>query len=300
LRNVLLAAQVAISVILLAGAGLLVRGLQAIQHRDVGFRIDRVMVAALQLPASAYSGSRTRTFTSQLQGALAHSGDFPRIALASDAPMANRGSWTSARAAGQSSDRERMVQTHDVTGDYFDVLGIPLVDGRNFVREDAARDVVLLNQTAAARIFPGAGAVGKVIVSGKNWEVAGVVKDAYTTGFDTVEPTVYFPVTGRFGVPQLLLGDSSPATVDRVLGIVQHIEPRALIVFTPLSENFHAQLEPGPATRPSSPVRSASWRYRWPASGCPASSPTWSASAPARSECAWPSARGPAKSSEWC
>jgi predicted permease len=244
LRNFLLASQVAISVILLAGAGLLVRGLQAAQHREVGFRLEGVSVATLTLPANAYNGLRLRVLTSQLEDALSQAAGMPQCALSSDAPMANSRSWTHARPAGEAPDRDLTVQIHDVTGDYFDVLRIRVVEGRNLVREDAVRDVVLLNQTAAARLFHGASPIGKSIFSGRNFEVVGIVKDAYTTGLDTIEPTVYFPMTGKSGAPQLLMANASPVVVDRIASLVQQIEPRARITFIPLTENFQAQLEP--------------------------------------------------------
>jgi macrolide transport system ATP-binding/permease protein len=74
LRSVLLAAQVAISVILLAGTGLLVRGLQHAQGQNPGFRVDGVSVAQMDLPAAEYSGQRSRIFTAQLLSALSEPG----------------------------------------------------------------------------------------------------------------------------------------------------------------------------------------------------------------------------------
>jgi hypothetical protein len=88
LRSVLLATQVAISVVLLAGAGGLIRGVQAAQHRDPGYRLDHVTVATLDLPARAYSAERAGGFARQLQDALDHDPGLPRWAAASDVPMA--------------------------------------------------------------------------------------------------------------------------------------------------------------------------------------------------------------------
>jgi predicted permease len=244
LRGVLLAGQVAISVVLLAAAGLLIRGLQHAQHRDPGYRLDRVTMATIDLPARAYTGDRSRVFTTELKDAIDHAAGLARCAVTSDAPMSNSRSWTHARRADQSEDFERQVQRHDVTGDYFDVLGIPIVEGRNFERDDAGRLVVLLNETAAHRLFPGVSPVGKLVFSGKNRQVVGVVKDAYTTSLGGIEPTVYFPVTGDYDIPQLLIADSNPATFDRIVAMVRGIEPRARLTFTPLAENFRSQLDP--------------------------------------------------------
>jgi predicted permease len=244
LRSVLLAAQVAISVVLLAAAGLLVRGVQFAQHRDPGYRLDRVSVAQLDLPAAAYSGDRQGVFAAELRDALDHAAGMPACASTSDAPMANARNWTHVRAVGEPEERARRVQVHDVTSEYFDVLAIPVVAGRNFARPDADRRVVLLNQTAAARLFAGMDPIGKRIIAGEEHEVIGVVKDAYTTSLDGVEPTVYFPYSLHSGVPQLLVIDATPAVLERIAAAVRAIEPRARVTFTPLAENFRAQLEP--------------------------------------------------------
>jgi predicted permease len=244
LRGVLLACQVAIGVVLLAGAGLLIRGVQFAQHRDPGYRLAGVTVATLDLPASAYSGDRAAAFAVQLHDALDHAPGLPLCAAASDAPMSNSRSWTHMRAAGDSEDRARMVQVHEVSAAYFDILAIPVVEGRNFGREDAARKVVLLNQTAAARTFPGRSAIGQHVTLGKDYEVLGVIKDAYTTSLGGIEPTVYFPISNRENGQQLLVAGSAPAVLDRISAIVRGIEPRARVTFAPLADNFRSQLEP--------------------------------------------------------
>jgi predicted permease len=245
LRSVLLAAQVAVSVVLLAGAGLLIRGVQAAQHRDPGFRINGVTVATFDLPASRYSGRRVDAFVSQLQDALAHTPGLPLCGLMSDAPMANSRSWTHIRSASEGTEHDRLIQIHDVTGEYFTVLGIPIAEGRNFTREDAGRKIILVNQTAAERLWPGTSALGKLASVGTDkYEVVGVVKDTYTTSLDAVQLTMYYPGFGRAGWPQLLISDSAPATLERIDGIVRSIESRARVSFAPLADNFSAQLEP--------------------------------------------------------
>jgi predicted permease len=246
LRSVLLAAQVAISVVLLAAAGLLLRGLQRAQHQDPGFRMDGISIVRLELPAAAYDGKRSQTFTAELQDALSHGEGLAATAVASDAPMANSRSWTTARRAGEPENSGRMIQMHQVSAAYFDVLGIPIAAGRNFTRDDTSRRAVLLNQTAARRFFGEENAVGKAIASGdKTWDVVGVVKDAYTTDLSTIPPMLYWPVTGAFGVPQLLVADGGNAAVrERIASIVVQLEPKARLAFIPLAENLQSQLEP--------------------------------------------------------
>ena len=77
LRDVLVGVQVAISVILLAGAGLLIRGLAEVQRRDPGFRVDGVMQVAVDLPASRYSESSSRSYFQRLRERLSASRAVP-------------------------------------------------------------------------------------------------------------------------------------------------------------------------------------------------------------------------------
>jgi predicted permease len=245
LRSVLMSAQVAFSVILLSGAGVLVQGLQRAQHQDPGFRVDKVSVATLELPAALYSGPRARTFSAQLQEALAQARDLPPIAVANDAPMARSRNFTSLRGTDEPENRNRMIQVHEVTGGYFDVLGLPIVAGHNFAHSDEGRDLVLLNETAARTLWGTEKAVGKTIESNrKTWEVIGVVKDAYTTDFNSIGPSMYWQITGRFGVPKLLVADSTAQVRDRITAIVHTLEPKGRVTFTPLAENLRERLEP--------------------------------------------------------
>jgi len=245
LRGILLAAQVAISVVLLAAAGLLVRGLQHAQRLDPGFRVSEITIATLDLPASAYSGPRAATFTAQFEDALSSASGLPPLAVTSDAPMANSRDWTSMRPSELPPDRDKMVQFHEITGAYFDVLGIPIVAGRNFTRDDTRRQVAIVNETAVNRFWNGVNPVGKTIASNqKLWEVVGVARDAHTTGLDTIEPTMYWPMVARNGIPQLLIAGATPAVRDRIAGLARQLDSKARVTFTPLSDNLRSQLEP--------------------------------------------------------
>ena len=245
LRSVLLAAQVAISVVLLAGAGLLVRGLQHVQHQDPGFRIDGVTVATLELPAAVYGGKRSENFTSKLQTALTEAQGLPPTGLAFDAPMGQADSWTSTRLTGSPAGTDRMAQLHQVSAGYFDVLGIRVLAGRNFTPADAGRFVVLINETCARLFFGERNPVGGTFGSGEQpWEVVGLVKDAYTTDLSSLNPTIYYPLRTFFGIPLVLARDLNPAARERLTAIVRQIEPKARVRFAPLTDNFRATLEP--------------------------------------------------------
>ncbi len=87
LRSVLLSVQVAISVVLLANAGLLVRGMQRAQALDPGFDVQNVTVLSIDLPASQYSGPRTMALSRDLLAQLEHAGDLPACGLTLNPPL---------------------------------------------------------------------------------------------------------------------------------------------------------------------------------------------------------------------
>jgi len=243
LRSVLLSAQVAISVMLLAGAGLLVRGFERAAAQDPGFAIQSVQAVTIDLPASAYGDVQRRQFASRLAAELHGAPGMAAWGLSMDAPLGNSTTSTSFYKSGEPAARRRMVILHEVTAGYFDALRIPLVTGRNFIAQDEGRPVALLNQTAAAQLWRGESAVGKTIVSDKAREIVGVVQDANTTHLGSVEPTMYWPMEGRWA-PLVLVRGGGPGAVEHIGAVVKAIEPRAEIHAQDLAENFRSALEP--------------------------------------------------------
>ncbi|MBZ5576289.1 MAG: ADOP family duplicated permease [Acidobacteriia bacterium] len=243
LRGVLLAAQVAISVMLLAGAGLLLRGVQLARKLDPGFDFRGVRVISMDLPADAYSGPRMGAFTRALTDGLRSVATLPPWGLAGDAPLSNGRTYTSFRMPGEEASHDRMVAFHAVTSGYFDVLRIPVVAGRNLRSEDSGGLVTLINETAAKRYWPN-GAVGQILVAGtERREIVGVVRDAATTSLGQVEPTLYWPIEGRW-TPVVLVRSGTAATAQKIEAVVKQIEPRAEVKTAPLEQNFESAVQP--------------------------------------------------------
>jgi predicted permease len=240
LRSVLLAVQVAISVLLLGGAGMMVRGLERAARIDPGFDYARASAVRIGLPAAQYAGERTKAFAALLVAQLDRAAGLPLCGIASDVPLGN--SRTGTAVIPSPGGEQQHVIYHEVSGGYFEALGIPIVAGRNFTAEDAGRPVALLNQTAARRFWPGENPVGKTLASNGR-TVVGVVKDAYTTDLNAIEPTLYQPISGR-GVPVLVVRDPSPGALGRIEATVKQLEPRAELTFEPLSANFRQQIQP--------------------------------------------------------
>jgi predicted permease len=245
LRSILLSVQVAISVVLLAGASMLIRGLQRAQSLDPGFDVRNVTVLSIDLPASQYTGPRTQTLTATLQTELERASDLPPTGLAQSAPLGKSTYMTSFQMLEPARSPVLHIWTSSVSRGYFIALRIPFREGRNFTPEDAAQSIII-NASAARRWWLGESPIGKSVLAGTQArKIVGVVADTYT--YDTrtsAEAMLYLPLTGELGAPVVLVQDRRPASAERITAIVKQIEPRAQVRTEPLSANFDRQMQP--------------------------------------------------------
>jgi predicted permease len=242
LRSLLLAVQVTLCVVLLVGAGLMVRGIQHAQEKDPGFAVTGITVVSFELPARAYDPLRTRAFFADV--ALALTGvQGVEAGFATFEPLSNSRSRTAFRLP--DAKEARPVTVLDVSAGYFRVLRIPIVAGRPFEAPDTGRPVVLVNETLARRYWPGQDPVGQTFFGGSREPVTivGVVKDAYLVGLDQIEPMFYQPTRGST-MPKLLLRTSDAAAYAAVAAIVAGIDPRVRLQTTPLADTVDRYLVP--------------------------------------------------------
>jgi predicted permease len=198
-RNGLVAAQVALSLALVAGAGLFVRSLLEAQRVDLGFTADRRLLVSVSLGDFGYTEQSGIAFIRQ---ALERLSAVPGVRSATTTTMVALagGKWTSdfvpdgvALPAGQGAVD---APTNAVGPDYFGTMGIPLVAGRDFTAQDdrAAVPVAIVNQTLGRRVWGGADPVGRTFKRGDyRFTVIGVAADAkyYELG-ETPEAQVYY------------------------------------------------------------------------------------------------------------
>lgn len=226
LRSALVIAQVAFSLVLLVGAGLIVRSLQQVRLIGPGFKTDRTITMSVDLGLQGYTEERGQGFYREL---IARAEALPGVrsaSLASHLPLALNRNSTSIYIEGQPVPRASDVpeiQNSTVWPKYLETMGIPLVDGREFtVRDDKKESrFVIVNETFARRFWPGQNALGKRIsprkADGPFWEVIGVAKDGkyWSLGEDS-QSFVYFPMMRDY--------ENSAALV-----INSDAEPRSLI-----------------------------------------------------------------------
>jgi predicted permease len=245
LRSLLLGAQVAISVLLLTGAGMLVRGLSRTQAQDPGFDVNGVTQFAIDLPSKEYGPERLKALTRQLIAELEQAPELPVSGLAAFEPLGNGRVTTSFRFPNEPENRQQRILLQSVSGGYFDALRVPLVAGRNFTGQDSGRPVAIVNETAVRRYWSGESPLGKTLVwAGESLEVVGVAKDAHLADLGAIDPMMFTPISGDFGSPIVFSRDRSPAGVERIAGAIRRLEPRAEVRARPLSENFERQVAP--------------------------------------------------------
>jgi putative ABC transport system permease protein len=201
LRHALIVGEVAFALILLAGAGLFLRGLQRFANLDPGWRVDGLLTAQIGLQGANYANPPQRlAFYQRLEERLRALPGVERVALSGSQAVWGFNSSGSFRIEGQPEPRPGEwpeIYFESVSPGYFETLGVRLLEGRAFNASDAADrpPVIVINETTARRFWPNESAVGKRIGrpgQNPNWhEVVGVVNDIGFPG-DLGEPYTRF------------------------------------------------------------------------------------------------------------
>jgi putative ABC transport system permease protein len=234
-QRALVVGQLSVSIVLLAGAALLVRGFVHLVSIDAGFRAAGVMLTRLPLPPERYdTDAKIDAFHAALVERLTSTPGIDAAALATTPPLAGANDTAvhrQSRAPAAPRDR-RFAQVRWIAGDYFGTLGIPLVAGRLFDdRLDRAKGpgVVIVSQSAAREHFGGEPAVGQTLVidlgGPVNATVIGITADVRVFGQDNEPPPiVYFSARQRpIPVMQVVLRSALPVA-DVAAAIRSHVQ----------------------------------------------------------------------------
>lgn len=203
-RNGMVVAQLSLALVLLSGAGLLVRSLQRLSAIEPGFEPDRVTSMTVDLPQATYGdGARQAAFYQQLTDRIHDYPGVSEVGAISLVPLVPQGAATRFTVVGRPAPKPGEWTSADiriVEPGYFAAMRIPLVRGRAFTTADRsdAPPVIVVNQTMARQYWPGADPVGaRLQVS---WthpdarpEIIGVVGDVRTSALDAdLRPMVYY------------------------------------------------------------------------------------------------------------
>jgi predicted permease len=210
LRKGLVAAQVALSFLLLFGAGLFVRSLQNLQTTDTGVSLDNLITFQVSPALNGYDGVRTNQFYEQLLERLRSAPGVRSAGLAS-VPILAGDEWDSTMSVEghQAADGEDMQAfMNALSPGYFETMRIPMLEGRDFTRLDIKEQatVAIVNQRFAEHFFKGKSAIGKRLGWGQGpqskltIEIIGVVGNALYEGpREGVRRQVFVPKWGNGG-----------------------------------------------------------------------------------------------------
>jgi putative ABC transport system permease protein len=190
LRPMLITLQVALALVLLVGAGLLVRSFAALQAADPGFRTENVLSFRLTLPGARYpNAAAIREFRREFAGRMEAMPNVQAVRSISTLFLSRLPDMTAITIEGRELDpgAQQASVTYDlVDPGFFAALGIPFVGGRDFGAEDAPTGVraVIVNETFARRYFPGEDPVGRRFswVNTPEYTIVGVVSDTRRAG----------------------------------------------------------------------------------------------------------------------
>lgn len=210
LRRTLVAAQIALVVMLLTGAGLLIRSFMHLQRVDLGFRADHLLTMRLSIPRVKYSTApAVQSFQTSLIERTKQVPGVQDAAIITDIFLSttpNSGSITLDGREMSPRDQSIEIPVDGVSLDYFKTMGIPMLRGRPFAATDGpdAPPVVIINEAMAKYFWPNEDAVGKRFKYGGAQSTApmmtivGVVANMRRTGFDApVRLETFRPSTQR-------------------------------------------------------------------------------------------------------
>jgi predicted permease len=179
LRNVLVVAQITLSLVLLCAAGLFLRSLQSAANIDVGFHARGVLIMAIDPPLHNYPPARTRQLLSEVRARIATLPGVVHATTTDGVPLSMGHRSDGFVAEGRPGKSATTVDMFMAGPDYFETMGIPRLAGRSLGAEDAAGPkVTVVNQELVRRLFKGENPIGQHILDlNVPYEIVGVVKD---------------------------------------------------------------------------------------------------------------------------
>jgi predicted permease len=198
LGKLLIAGQVALSVVLLVGAAMLVRSLRNVQSVDVGMDRDHLMVLDLDINARGYSGERLYNLVHTLRDRIGAIPGVAAVTFSENGIFSGMESSTNLQVPGfVAHEQSDTAIAYDLIGpDYVRAIGARLVQGRDMAARDERRRVALINESAARFYFPNDNAAGKYLHFQDSIavEIVGVVADTRDHSLDGQSPRrAYFP-----------------------------------------------------------------------------------------------------------
>jgi predicted permease len=239
-NSVLIACQIALTLLLLAGAGAAMEAFVGLMHKPLGYDPHNVMSVGIPLRDGAYTTWAARAaYFEQMRARVAETPGVTTAAISSNATPPRNGKKTQFEILEKPSADEQMAAVNLVSPEYFAILRIPLLQGRiwNETENQKGAHITVINRTMAQRYFPNGSAIGSSVKLPKledspptilsapeiadSWlQIVGVVDDARNDGLrDPIKPAVYVPYTLSMwqGTQILVRSEVAPLTLVRAV-----------------------------------------------------------------------------------
>jgi predicted permease len=253
-RKLLVGAQVALSVTLVAGASLLIASFVRLSHQDPGFKFDKLWTGVTVMPQAQYPDQASRTrFAEQLTNALRATPGLQEVAISTGIPLnGGFGATLYARPEGNVPPvaERKGAPSNDIVPGWLHTLGIPLLAGRDFNEQDNADhpNVILISASGAKTVFGNENPVGKTLLitsSSVPVEIIGVVGDVRSVRLDQHNDMEFYRPFAQENFPFVTITVHSPLPPDTVTKLVQTalktIDPGLALILPQAVSVFMAQ-----------------------------------------------------------
>ena len=252
-RKILIGAQVALSVTLLAGAALLITSFIRLTQQNLGFQPHNLWVGAINLPIAQYADQASRQrFVERTIAALRDTPGIESATVSSDIPLNGGNRTLYARADREVPPTERRANSpsHDIAPGYLKTWGIPLIAGRAFDEHDVAggRNVCLISQTGAKKVFPNENPIGKTLLVTSNStpvEIVGIIGDVRSQRIAELPEMEFYLPWAQENFPFLNIAVRSNLKLDAITKLVQsavtNVDPGIAIAIPQMMDTVVAQ-----------------------------------------------------------
>jgi predicted permease len=224
--------QIALSTILLIGAGLFVRTLANLNHTPLGFRADHILLFRLNPPRTRYSDAQMTVFYQQLEEKLAAIPGVRSVSMSNIAIIGDGHSGSTFHVSGRPAETEAVrVQTNHVGSNFFPTMGIPILQGRGFDVHDtaAAPKVAVVNRALARQFFPNENPIGQTFEADGDEvnapvEIVGIAADTrYADLRSETPPTFYLPYSQALVLGRMVVEIHTQAEPGSILSQVRTV-----------------------------------------------------------------------------
>jgi predicted permease len=248
LRDALVVGQVAVSLVVLAAAGLFLTSLRNASRVDPGFRSERLALLRLELGVQGYDSTRGQAFYAELERRVRALPGAEQVALAEILPLGlvgqRRGVEVEGYAPAEGEDME--FGTNTVSAGYFETMGIEMVRGRGFAPGDraGARAVAVVNESFARRFWPGEDPIGRRFSTGRGGmrEVVGVARDGkYRSLGEEPQPHFYQPFAQMYEPDMVLVARAASdarALLSSLLKEARELDPELPVEGSTMEEHL--------------------------------------------------------------